>query len=75
MEAGENGMEDVTVLIVEDEKIHRELLKGILEERDYEVLSVTSAERAVSVLKQRSVDVVITDVKLPSMTGIELRAS
>lgn len=65
-------MEDITVLVVEDEKIHRELLKGILEERDYEVLSVTSAERAVSVLKQRSVDVVITDVKLPSMTGIEL---
>ncbi len=65
-------MESITVLIVEDEKIHRELLKGILEEKRYEVLSVTSAEKAVSVLKQRSIDVVVTDVKLPSMSGIDL---
>lgn len=60
------------ILIVEDEKIHRELLRKTLEEEGYRVWSVPSAEKALPVLSQEEIDVAILDVRLPGMSGLEL---
>ncbi len=65
-------MEFLNILVVEDEKVHRELLRKTLEEEGYRVSSVPSAEKALPVLNQEEIDVAILDVRLPGMSGLEL---
>ncbi len=65
-------MASLNVLVVEDEKVHRELLKMTLEEEGYRVWSVPSAEKALPILAQEEVEVAILDVRLPGMSGLEL---
>ena len=65
-------MASLNVLVVEDEKVHRELLKMTLEEEGYRVWSVPSAEKALPILAQEEVEVAVLDVRLPGMSGLEL---
>ncbi|WP_437738276.1 ATP-binding protein [Sorangium sp. So ce1335] len=62
-----------TLLIVDDE---RETLKALRRElrRDYEVLVAESAEEGYAVLRERPVDVVLSDQRMPGMTGTEFYA-
>ncbi|OAQ20361.1 sigma-54-dependent transcriptional regulator [Thermosulfurimonas dismutans] len=71
VDSGPEG-DSLRILIVEDEKIHRELLRKTLEEEGYRVWSVPSAEKALPVLSQEEIDVAILDVRLPGMSGLEL---
>jgi two-component system NtrC family response regulator len=61
-----------TVLIVDDEKNYPPVLSAVLEEEGFETLTAYSGEEALSVLKNSDVDLVLTDMKMPSMDGIEL---
>ena len=61
-----------TVLIVDDEKNYPPILSAVLEEEGFETLTAYSGEEALSVLKNSDVDLVLTDMKMPSMDGIEL---
>ena len=61
-----------TVLIVDDEKNYPPILSAVLEEEGFETLTAYSGEEALSVLKDSDVDLVLTDMKMPSMDGIEL---
>jgi two-component system NtrC family response regulator len=63
-----------TVLIVDDEKNYTAVLSVVLEEEGYEVLTANSAEEALEILNQTGVDLVLTDLKMPGMDGIELLA-
>ncbi len=65
-------MTPLNVLIVEDEKIHRDLLRQTLEEEGYQVFTAASAEKALPIIAEKEVDVAILDVRLPGMTGLEL---
>jgi two-component system nitrogen regulation response regulator NtrX len=60
-----------TVLIVDDEEGIRESLTGIFEDEGYEVLSVPSAEEALTTIKDRTPDIIFLDVWLPEMDGLE----
>lgn len=60
-----------TVLIVEDFAVVRETLRELLEPA-YDCLAVRTAEEGLELLAAGPVDVVITDLKLPGMSGIEL---
>ncbi len=60
------------ILLVEDEKDQREIMQVILQEEQYNVLSVASAEDAIIQLKEKSYDVIISDWKLPGINGDEL---
>lgn len=60
------------ILIVEDEKNTREGLKWGLEGKDYDVSLAANAQDALAMLDQVSPDLVITDLKMPGMDGIEL---
>ncbi|HMK61324.1 MAG TPA: sigma-54 dependent transcriptional regulator [Dissulfurispiraceae bacterium] len=60
-----------TVLIVDDEAGIRESLTGIFEDEGYETLTAPTAEDALSLLKEKSPDIVFLDVWLPEMDGIE----
>lgn len=57
------------VLVVDDEPQITEVIKTFLESESYEVLAAASAEEALSFLKENSIDVVISDEKMPGMSG------
>jgi PAS domain S-box-containing protein len=65
-----------TVLVVEDEPFLRELLRAILEEQGYAVLSAESGADALRVAAGNDgpIDVVLTDLLMPGMTGRQLVA-
>lgn len=62
-----------TLLIVEDEKHTREGLRAALEER-FDVYVAEDAASAIEFLEQESVDVLLTDLRLPDQDGIKLIA-
>ncbi len=61
-----------TVLIVDDEKNYPPILSAVLEEEGYETLTANSGVEALSIIKGSDIDLVLTDMKMPSMDGIEL---
>jgi DNA-binding NtrC family response regulator len=60
------------VLVVDDEEPQRRVLGGFLKKRGYEVEAVGEADEALKVVASRTVDVVLTDLRMPGKTGIEL---
>ena len=60
------------ILVVDDEDIIRESLSFILRKEKYEVEEATNGKIAFKMLKESSYDLVITDLEMPEMKGIEL---
>lgn len=59
------------VLVVDDEPHVCDILKKILEEENYTIFTATSGVRALNVLKKESIDLILLDVQMPHMGGIE----
>ena len=60
------------ILIVDDEKQIRESLKGALEDEGYKAAVAGSGEACLEILKKHNFEVVLLDVWLPHMDGLEL---
>ena len=60
------------ILIVEDEETLRESIKRIFVKEGYTVDGAESAEKALSLLETGMYDVILTDIILPGMDGIEM---
>ncbi|HEY8401449.1 MAG TPA: response regulator, partial [Cytophagaceae bacterium] len=60
------------ILIVDDEKSIRVTLKEILEYEKYTVEEAKDGEEAFDLISKNEYDVVLCDVKMPKMDGIEL---
>ena len=60
------------ILVVEDEESIREFLEIMLRKEGYEVTTCEDGERAQETLKKKSFDLVISDLQMPKVTGIEL---
>jgi len=60
-----------TVLICDDDQGMRDTIAAILQ-REYRILSVPSGESALSILKQEDVDVLLLDVRLPGINGLDV---
>ncbi len=63
---------DTALLIVDDEEGIRETLSGIFEDEGYNVTAVASGEEALGVLREQSPDLVLLDVWLSGIDGIEI---
>ena len=61
-----------SILIVDDEFGLAEMLREMLRERDFEVAVAINGRLALEVLRERPVDLVITDLMMPVMDGSEL---
>ena len=61
-----------TILIVDDEKNYPPILSAVLEEEGFETYSANSGKEALQILENSDVDLVLTDMKMPAMDGIEL---
>jgi two-component system, NtrC family, sensor kinase len=59
------------VLLVDDEKAFREILAKRLTRRGIQVLEAYSGESALQILTEQPTDLVILDVKMPGMNGLE----
>lgn len=60
------------VLIVDDNRDHREALARAFAKAGYEVALAPTGEEALGLLAQARVDLVITDMRMPRMDGLEL---
>ncbi|WP_067495061.1 response regulator transcription factor [Actinoplanes sp. TFC3] len=61
-----------TVLIVDDEADHRELMTLALRRFGYEVVAVENADQALRVTAGGGIDAALLDVRMPGISGIEL---
>ena len=61
-----------TILIVDDEKNYLLVLSAVLEDEGYEVLTALSGLEALEIHKTSDLDLILTDMKMPGMSGIEL---
>src|SRR5512141_931458 len=68
-------MAPVRVLLVEDDEDNRELMAEVLAGAGFEVVSAASGSEGLKSLSERSVDVIVTDVGMPGMGGLELAAA
>lgn len=66
--------ESAKILVVDDEKIIRDVLSDFLDLEGYKIHVSASAEEALTEISRQSFDLVITDLKMPGMSGIELLA-
>ncbi len=60
------------LLIVEDEKVALKNLQHIMEKEDYEVTGTTSGTNALKILQEQEFDVVLTDLKMEKVDGLEV---
>ncbi len=60
------------ILVVDDSPLTLEVLQRNLEEAGYAVFTASSVEQAIAGLEQNLVDLVVTDIKMPKVSGLEL---
>ncbi len=68
-------MERNRLLIVDDETVIRDGLRRILERESYTVETCSSGFQAIEIMQQREFDLIITDLKMPGMSGMEVLKS
>ncbi len=64
-------MEKYKILYVDDEESNLRIFRDTFR-RDFEIYLAISGQKALAILKQKYIDVVITDQRMPEMTGVEL---
>jgi two-component system, OmpR family, response regulator len=69
---GSVAKQPIRVLLVEDDDDNRELMGEVLEAAGFEVSSAASGAEGLAALRRSGVDVVVTDVGMPGMGGLEL---
>jgi two-component system response regulator PilR (NtrC family) len=60
------------ILVVDDEESIREFLDIMLRKEGYEVTCVEDGQKAIDTLKKKTFDLVISDLQMPNVTGLEL---
>ncbi len=60
------------ILVVDDEEVMRELIRDILEDAGYDVLTASDGNEALALFKKNNVDVVLTDLIMPNKDGEEV---
>jgi CheY-like chemotaxis protein len=62
----------ISILVVDDNPSMADTLLDILEVKGFEVHAATSGAKALEILGKQPVDILLTDVKMPEMNGLEL---
>jgi len=68
----EDFFSQVNILVIDDEEIVREMLRDVLTEAGYKVWTAASGEEALEKLKEADFSIVITDIRMPGMDGVEV---
>jgi two-component system response regulator PilR (NtrC family) len=60
------------VLVVDDDKAMREMLVALLEDAGHEAAAAAHADEAIECLRDRDFDAVVSDIRMPGRSGIEM---
>jgi CheY-like chemotaxis protein len=63
------------ILAVDDEPEYLEMLQEVMKSLGHSITTAARGEDALAILDRQSMDVIIADVKMPGMSGIELHAA
>src|SRR6266571_4405523 len=67
--------QDARILLVDDEASIRLTLGALLERAGYDVTSAESGEQAVQLLERQPFDLLLTDLKMPGIDGMQVVAA
>jgi CheY-like chemotaxis protein len=59
------------ILVADDNKLSRELLKTIVKQQGYEVLEAENGKEVLEILDQNQIDLIFMDYSMPQLSGIE----
>jgi len=65
-------MEQKKILVVDDEQDVRETLESVLKKLNYQPFVAEGGDTALDIIKRQKIDVVLSDLYMPGMDGIEL---
>ena len=65
-------MAERVILIVDDEEAQRKVLAGFLRKRGFEVVQAGDVGTALEIAASRTIDLVLTDMRMPGQTGLDL---
>ena len=71
-DTGEGEYDLFNILVADDDKNTRTLLKAVLETENYNVYTARNGIEALSVLDKNHIDLIVLDVMMPEMDGYEL---
>jgi len=60
------------ILVVDDEPVQRELISGFLKKQAFDVVVAETGAKALELFRQDSIDLILTDQKMPHMSGLDL---
>ncbi len=60
------------ILVVDDEPVQREMVSGFLKKQAFDVVAAETGARALELFRQDSIDLILTDQKMPHMSGLDL---
>jgi two-component system response regulator (stage 0 sporulation protein F) len=61
-----------TILVIDDEEPIRSLLRAVLEGDSHQVLEASNGRHGLELYRERSADLIITDLVMPEMNGLEM---
>jgi len=64
-------MESKTILIIEDNQLNLKLVKTLLQFEKHQVLEAGDAENGLEIAKEQLPDLILMDIQLPGMSGLE----
>jgi CheY-like chemotaxis protein len=64
-------MENKTVLVIEDNELNMKLVRSMLQLRHYQVLEAEDAETGIQIAREHLPDIILMDIQLPGMDGLE----
>jgi two-component system, sensor histidine kinase and response regulator len=73
--APSQAVRKLRILLAEDNLVNQRVVTGILEKRGYEVIVVNDGREAVRMVQSRPFDVILMDVQMPIMDGLEATAA
>lgn len=65
-------MKNFNILIIDDEKSQRDILSGYLKKKGFTVFTAESGNDGIKIVNENIVDIILSDYKMPEMTGIEV---
>jgi two-component system response regulator (stage 0 sporulation protein F) len=69
---GQGDIPMATILVIDDQESIRALLRVALEGAGHEVLEASNGRLGLEVYRERSADLIITDIVMPEMDGLEM---
>ncbi len=65
-------MNNTSILIIDDEKIQREILTGYLKKKGFHIYSASNGDEGINIARENIIDIILSEYKMPDKTGLEV---